>query len=355
VNFTILAVIAAVQFAFLVVLVAFIFVVRIGHRRRVHSRAVARERVAPVLRDWMVGYTDATPLRDFLLGLHPAVARDVAVRLSQSALPTGRSSELAELVRSDPWFRAGVARAGSVLWWRRLEAARLLAELGTVADEDDVRRLLGDPQPAVRIGASSALRRSPSPALVELVLQELPDQPLVVRSYQLGLLKDQWQVTRAALAPRLRADASLLALPHWINVAEALALPELLDLVLRLHDHPSVGVRIAVARALRTYFHPATAGVLARLLADHDWRVRAQAARALGLLGDQAAVPALAAHLVDPAWWVRFRSALALGQLGERGRRALREARELDDAFGAQMAAMVSGLSPGSMLELTDG
>jgi HEAT repeat protein len=355
VSFTILAVVAGVQFAFLGLLVAFIFVVRIKFRRRATALVAAQARVEPLVRDWLVGASDAQAVRDFLASLPATVARDVAVRLSQAALPDRRAAELAELVRDDPWFRAGVARSTSVLWWRRLEASRLLSELGTVAEESVVRALLRDPQPAVRIGASAALRRASSPALVEMVLEELPEQPLVVRSFQLGLLKDQWQVTQAALAPRLRRDASLLALPHWINVAESLALPDLLESVLRLHDHPAVGVRIAVARALRGYFHPATAGVLGRLLDDSDWRVRAQAARAFGVLGDPIAIPALAARLTDAAWWVRFRSALALSQLGEAGRRALRDARDLDDAFGSQMATMVSGLSPGSILELTEG
>ena len=54
------------------------------------------------------------------------------------------------------------------------------------------------------------------------------------------------------------------------------------------------------------------------------------------------------------AWWVRFRSALALAQLGEVGRRALRAARDRPDRFAADMAAMVSGLSDGAVVELAE-
>jgi len=89
-------------------------------------------------------------------------------------------------------------------------------------------------------------------------------------------------------------------------------------------------------------------------LSDTDWRVRAQAARSLGVLGDPAVVAALAESLTDRIWWVRFRSALSLCQLGEPGRRVLRATRDGTDPYASQMASMVSGLSPGSVLELTE-
>ncbi|HYD52758.1 MAG TPA: HEAT repeat domain-containing protein, partial [Gemmatimonadaceae bacterium] len=82
---------------------------------------------------------------------------------------------------------------------------------------------------------------------------------------------------------------------------------------------------------------------------------RAQAARALGTLADQEAVPLLKRALADVNWWVRFRSGLALAQLGEPGRAALRETRGARDRYAADMAAMVSGLSSGSIIELSEG
>jgi HEAT repeat protein len=114
-------------------------------------------------------------------------------------------------------------------------------------------------------------------------------------------------------------------------------------------------VRIAVARALKRYFHPDAEPALLELLGDYDWRVRGQAARALGVVGTEGAIPALVVALGDRSWWVRFRSALAISQLGEPGRRALRESRDLPDRYAREMVAMVSGLSEGGIVELAEG
>jgi HEAT repeat protein len=354
-TLAVLAVIALSQLVFLLALTLFIFSHRLRLERRLRARAVAQSRLAPVLRDWLIGIAPVTTVRDLLASLPSRTARDAAMRMSQSSLPAESASELAVVVRGAPWYAVGIAQAGSSLWWRRLEAARLIAEIGTMADEPVVRRLLRDPHAAVRVSASAALRRTASPGLIELVLDELPDQPLVVRSYQLILLREQWRFAREALLVRIDRHASAMALPLWINVVEALELPDLLARVALLVDHPAPAVRIAVARALRKYFHPSTIVSLLQLLRDPDWRVRAQAARSLGVIADPSAVAPLADALNDVAWWVRFRSALALSQLGEPGRASLRTVRDTGDPYAGQMAALVSGLSPGSAVELIEG
>lgn len=354
-SLTVLAVIAATQVVFLLALTVFIFSHRLRTEQRLRALVAAQARIGPLVRDWLVGAASITAVRDVLNGLAPRVARDAALQLSQQSLPADAANELALTVQHTDWYRSGIAKGRSMFWWRRLEAARLIAEIGTMADEPLVRSLLRDEHAAVRVSASSALRRTASPGLIEHVLDVLPEQPLVVRSYQMRLLREQWRFTREALLVRLDGGGDLAALPLWIQVAEVLELPELLSKVAALADHPSFQVRLAVARALRKYFHPVTPTTLVRLLVDPDWRVRAQAARSLGILADPSAIDMLAARLTDDTWWVRFRSALALSQLGERGRAALREARQSSDLYASQMAAMVSGLSPGSATELIEG
>ncbi len=353
-TYAVLAAIALVQIVFLVVLTFFLVTVRIRFHRRARAVAAAQATVQPIVRQWLMGVSEAEDVRDVLASLAPSVARDVAIRFSRAALPDAKARVLAVLVRYDPWYRDAIEASRSLFWWRRLEAVRLIAELGTRADEGVVRTLLLDRHVAVRVGASAALRKVSTPKLIELVLDGFPDQPPVARSYQLLMLRDQWRVARDALLPRLTAASTALALPHWLHIAEALGLPELLDAAATLAGHSSPSVRLAVARALRGYFHPTTPTVLGALLTDTDWRVRAQAARSLGVLGDPAATSALAQCLTDPHWWVRFRSALSLCQLGEPGRRTLRAMRDGSDPYASQMASMVSGLSPGSVLELTE-
>jgi HEAT repeat protein len=110
-----------------------------------------------------------------------------------------------------------------------------------------------------------------------------------------------------------------------------------------------------VAGALRKYFAPDGLATLRALLADPDWRVRARAAQSLGIVGAADAVDELARTLDDENWWVRFRTALTLAQLGEPGREVLRQARTQPDRRAAEMAAMISGLSAGGLVELSEG
>lgn len=354
-TLTVLIIVAVTQFVFAVVLALFLFVHRAGaeHRAREEARGVAA--LALPMRRWLMEEGSLDDVCAVLDGLPPVAARAAALRLGRDTLNLEARATLAEALRGRPWLHSAFARASSLWWWRRLEAARLIADFGTAAQEGTVRRLLHDPHPAVRIAAANCLRRIANPALIEIVLNDLPRQPLVVRSAQLSLLCTQWQLAREALLARLTPHAPAMALPHWINVAEAIETPDVLAKTVPLHTHTSAPVRITVARAMKKYFHADGLRVLLVLIDDPDWRVRAQAARSLGVLRAVEAVPALARHLGDETWWMRFRSALALAQIGPAGRAALKAARTSPDQFAAQMAAMVSGLSEGSIVELVEG
>jgi HEAT repeat protein len=146
----------------------------------------------------------------------------------------------------------------------------------------------------------------------------------------------------------------LAKLQVWIALAENLGDSRCLAALLTFRNHPVVEIRISAARALRRYLHADSEIALREMIRDDDWRVRAQAARGLGALGATSAVPELSVALADRSWWVRFRCALALAQLGETGRRALRLARERTDRYAGDMAAMVSGLSDGAVVELAE-
>lgn len=245
--------------------------------------------------------------------------------------------------------------ARSPLWWRRAEAARLSGSVARLGDRELLRRLLDDPHPAVQCAATTSLEPLVDAVIVGELLDRLPERSMAVRLQQSRLLNDALALTTPALLHRLSADASPRRLKSWIALVESIRSPALFARVAQLHSHPDPLIRLSVARALKRYRNPEAEEVLLIALHDHDWRVRAVAARSLGTLGNASAVPRLAVGMRDVRWWVRFRCGLALAQLGDEGRRTLVDARRDADRYAGEMATMISGLSPDSVLELAEG
>lgn len=349
-----LAVIAAAQAAFIGLLVMYLLAHRVRRRVRAQRAAQAATTVAEPLNRWLVGNGTAVAVAEYLRALPPDSALEQVTRLATMRVAPERHTALAEAMEGDRWVIRALRGARSRLWWKRLGAVRLLAVVGRPEHRVALRRLLLDRHPAVQLAAASCLNRVNDSELVSLVVETLPRRPVAVRHYLFGALRECWTLTAPLLKSRLRADVPADRLEVWVNLAEAIPSPEVLARVLPLRAHAAPGVRLAVARALKHYFHPEAVPALLELLADEDWRVRAQAARALGSLRSAEAMEALAGAIHDDKWWVRFRAALALAQLGEPGRRALRAVRAEDDHFAREMAAMISGLPDGGVLELAD-
>ena len=141
---------------------------------------------------------------------------------------------------------------------------------------------------------------------------------------------------------------------HWIALAAAIVSGPALKAAAGLSGHDSEAVRAAVADALRRIPNDATLLTLSILLCDDSAVVRERAAASLGFIASPRAVPMLRDSMRDPSWMVRRRSALALAQLGEPGRLAVRALTDDPDRYVANIATVVSGLSGGALLELTE-
>jgi len=350
----VLIALAVGQATFFALLVLLLFVNRARRVRQARRAALAAQRVAEPLQRWVLGTAKVTEVADALRRLPPQDALEQITMAVASRVAPEQLVQLARTVREERWVRRVLAQASSRWWWRRLDAARLLAVVAGMRDRSLLMRLLADPHPAVQAAATTCLSRLGDSVLVEHVLDTLHTRCMVVRVFQLGILRQAWKDTVPALVERLRPGTPVARLEVWITLAEQLGDPRCLPALIALRHHPLPQVRISTTRALRGYFHEDAAVALREMMTDDDWRVRAQAARALGTIGAGGAVPELTRALEDRSWWVRFRAALALAQLGEAGRRALREARELPDRFAADMAAMVSGLSDGAVVELAE-
>ena len=350
----VLIALAAGQAVFFALLVLLLFVNRARRVRQARRAAFAAQRVAEPLQRWVLGEARVGEVVEALRRLPPPDALDQLTLVVATRVAPEQLAQLARAIREERWVRRVLAQSSSRWWWRRLDAARLLAVVAGMRDRALLLRLLADKHPAVQAAATASLSRLGDAILVEHVLDTLHTRCMIVRVFQLGILRQAWKDAVPALVDRLRPGTPIAKLEVWIALAESLGDPRCLAALIALRHHPLPQVRISTARALRGYFHDDSASALREMMADDDWRVRAQAARALGTIGAGAAVPDLSRALEDRAWWVRFRAALALAQLGEAGRSALRQARALPDRFAADMAAMVSGLSDGAVVELAE-
>ena len=322
----------------------------VARSRQVESGVAALE---PVLHRWLI---DDAPVDDIvrLLRRLPAhVAFRSVARLATPYLTFERQQRLAPRLRHEPWVQGILAGADSLFWWKRFDAARLLSIVGEPADAPSVSLLLADTKPAVRLVAIDAAARLGG-ALVDEELATLPARQDAVQQYQFAALARHPAVIAAALIERLSPLEPPQRLTAWIDAAAFLADPEVLWRVRDLALHPDADVRLHVARALRRQAEPETVPVLLRLLADDDWRVRAQAARALGALRATSAAAPLAGAVRDRAWWVRYRAALALAQIGGEARQRLLAVAAGDDPLARDMAALVAGLSPAAVVEMSE-
>jgi HEAT repeat protein len=356
VTLTLLLVIGGFQLLFCLALVLLLLLGKQHRGRRSRSRGRAGDGGGEPWRAWLVTGGPAAPLVEALRALPHEDALDYAASLVTQQLPAGRHAELAAALGGEPWMRRALGRAGSRIWWRRLDAARALSVVGGPADTALLLRLIDDPLPAVQAVATRSIPHVADAATVRYVVDRLPRRTHVVRVSQYRALRDVWALATPALLDRLSpaSTATPDRLAVWVALAGALEVPACVAACVPLAQHADARVRIAVARVLKSYYHPAAESALRTLLGDADWRVRGQAARSLGALRAAAAVPALVAAMRDQSWWVRFRAGLSLTQIGEPGRQALRELRLTSDRYGVDMATMISGLSDGGVTELAE-
>jgi HEAT repeat protein len=348
----ILALIALGQLVFFALLVVLLLATSARRQARTRRDAATAAHAAEPLRHWLVGTGSAIRVGTVFRRLPPEMAREqiilVAARLAPSQL-----TELTRVLRGESWVVRTVARARSVFWWRRLEAARLLAVVAAPRDRMTVRRLIADRHPAVQAAATSCVTRLDDEGLIDEIIERMPERSPAVRVYQADVLRAVSRLAARPLLRRLRTRAPASRLEVWIQLAEAISDPQCLAATAALHRHPDSGVRAAVARALRRFPHRDTSAALAERIRDPEWRVRAEAARSIGAVAGAEAVPLLVSALSDRAWGVRLRAALALAELGEPGRRVLQEAAARnDDTYARDMAIMVGALSDGTVAEL---
>lgn len=277
------------------------------------------------------------------------------VWLGLERVRAGERETLAAALRREAWVRQTIDGARSLLWWKRLAAARTLSLIATEQDRTTILQLLADSHPAVQSAATTCLNRYADEELLIGVIDGLSSASSAVRAYQLSVLRGYASLAGPMLLARIRADAPPHKLYAYIHAAAVLQDADCMLRIAGLSTHPHPEVRVAVARVLRDGAGESTQVKLLSMLRDSDWRVRAQAARALSGLNDERTVQELSRALTDANWWVRFRAGLALATMGEPGKQALAEAADSVDRYARDMAMLVIGLSDASVAELSTG
>ncbi|MGH7654598.1 MAG: hypothetical protein ACREN6_08045, partial [Gemmatimonadaceae bacterium] len=201
----VLGVIAVVQTVFLVMLVAFLLGRRVYDRARRAAFSSGRAALATPMRDWLVADAGIAPVVDALAALPAAAVVGYTAFFVRGNVPLEKRAELAGAIRDARWIRRAVAAAGSRWWWRRIEAARAIALVGTADDREAVRLLFNDTQPAVAIAAVDCLPRVADAALVGTVLDRYATLPVMVRHYLEGALTEMRALVEPELTARLRS------------------------------------------------------------------------------------------------------------------------------------------------------
>jgi len=243
----VLGVVAVAQVVFVAMLVVFVFLRRDRILRRAARVQGARARAGTPLAEWLVGTGSALRLAEAALAF--------ATELRDLRIPVSMRTSFAAALRHEPWVVRALTGVDSHRWWNRLDAARALGIVGTVADGRRLRPLLRDPHPAMRLAATAALAAVDDPDLVELVVGRYPLEPLAVRLYAVNTLRVVWRLAEEPLQRALASDAPPASLAAWLNLAESLDLPSLRLAVTALVAHADPEVRAPAARALRRYPH----------------------------------------------------------------------------------------------------
>lgn len=267
-------------------------------------------------------------------------------------------AEQTRTLREEAGLGPALRAARSPLWWRRLEAARVLSWTAGAEEVPALARLLADRHPAVAGSALLAARRLRLPGLIDPLLEELraprSDRPGRL-SFLLEVIAGYGERVAKPVRRDLAGGTAEAVRVRLLRLAGRLGDASLAPEVAGILRHGGFEERINAARALSgipgARGAPEALAALRQALHDPAWQVRAQAATALGKLGAAEAAGDLRAALSDPAWWVRLRAALALRALGPPGDELLGSVTPEEDRYAHDMAEYVLGLGEGALTE----
>lgn len=340
-----LRVLVGVQSAVVAALFLFLLLNRVFRNFVRRRRERWAERAAEAIRRWVVGRSSADELLRVFRDAPLTSVRE-ALEATWGDLLEEDRERLRRAVRETRWTRRVMRHADSLFWWRRMDAAQVLAFLGTQADARTLSNLLEDRHLAVRVAATFAARDvSIASLLGPLLRQAVQAEPPRRRALNDAILSFGERVV-PELSSALREEAgdpnrSAVLLELAGRVAGHSRAGRLLDPILERADDPDLEVRIQAVKALASFPEARAVEALRTRLEDPAWEVRAQAAKGLGQLHAERAREDLARALSDESWWVRLRAGVALRQIGPSGTELLESVDPEADPYAHDMAVYV--------------
>ncbi|CAN5895729.1 hypothetical protein BH23ACT5_BH23ACT5_07480 [soil metagenome] len=224
----------------------------------------------------------------------------------------------------------------------RLRAVSSLVSLAEGRHLEDLRALLADRNPHVRVNTVRALAR-------------LGDAESVPTVLDLATRAEPWEAARMADSLVEMGQPAVAPLRAWVEQeanrpggsVEVVALaarllgligdPDAEPTLICLLASSQVDWRVAAASALEHAGSDSAIEPLRRALADDEWQVRARAATALSAMAHPGVASEVAQLLTDENWWVRQNSASALDSIPG-GQAMLIAALDGPDRFAADAA-----------------
>ncbi|MFT4704386.1 MAG: hypothetical protein ACI81R_002091 [Bradymonadia bacterium] len=240
--------------------------------------------------------------------------------------------------------------ATSALWWRRLEAMRMLAVTGGREGTTEMTIALADKHPPVRLAAARGLARTNDENFIQPLLDasrrdhmsRLQIAEVLVSLGEQGLPRLREIVTELPDTEehsRLRATTL-----EVLGITGDLAAAPYIRFALESED---LEVRIAAYRAARMLSLDLTTDELRYGLRDDAWQVRAVTAQTAAALNDPGIATELGALISDRNWWVRYNAAWALKSLSAAGVHALEHVvATAEDPFARDMAKHILTSDP---------
>lgn len=245
--------------------------------------------------------------------------------------------ELKETIVKKYLVSKAKAAISSYFWIQRLLAARTFLLCPSIAQEDELRKLLNDSRYLVRVTAAVCITKTPYKKLFYEMLQKMKSETdLSQFPYRDALVSSSEQVFGWLKEILLtEKDPEIQAI--CLDAVSTRFSPDLFPILSSYLDSENKNCRIFAIKGLSNIPSPKTIEILENKLTDKEPDIRLETVKSLEKLYAVTSIDKLATVLRDPDWNVRLQAAMTLKGFGSQGLRILSE-QQPKDHFAYQIS-----------------